>query len=164
MGRVPNLILGLLLASASLVGCGGSNDGSTEDEIAITTAPNLTKSRFVKQAEEICIKGTQPILPRLMDFEEENKAATKAGDVRVFGAGIKAIIPPAVQKQIDRIRALGAPPGDEEEIEAFLVALEADIDAIENGAALKSPDQLDGKFRSSGRLASAYGIEACAYG
>jgi hypothetical protein len=142
-----------------LAGCGGGGDSST----TITTS-SLSKAQFVKRAEEICTKGTTPILGEIVKYEEKAAAGKNGGGSDASAAAAKTVVPPAIQKQNDGIRALGAPAGDEAQIEAFLVALQKDSDEIKNGPPLKNLEELDVKFKRSGGLATKYGLSACSYG
>ncbi len=151
-----------VVAAVGLWGCGGSGDPS-DSSTAISTS-ELSKAQFVKRAEAICVQESTPILPALYKYSEAHPASSKKGDEKAFSDGLRKIIPPAIQAMADEIRKIGAPSGDEEKIEAFLAALEKDGSAIANDPAMASSEELDSKFRRSGKLASEYGIAGCAFG
>lgn len=155
------LVLMATVATATglVVGCGSSGD-STE---TLTTS-SLSKAQWIKRAGAICTEGSIPLLGELNAYEEKNAVKTQRGNEKVAGEAIKLVIPKAVRGEVAKIRALGAPEGDQEEIEAFLLAMEEDVKGIEDGPLLSGAGDLEPKFRHSGQLASAYGIEECAYG
>lgn len=152
-------VLGALLV-LTLGGCGGSSDSST----ATITVSSLSKPQFTKKAEAICTKESEPLLGRLSNYEEAHVKPTKAGNQKVFEQAIKVVIPPAVLRMADQIRVLGAPDGEAAQIEALVVALERDAQEIRHGPPLAQPEDLDAKFRRSGKAATNAGLTACAFG
>jgi hypothetical protein len=160
--KLSACLLGVLTLVALLVGCGDSND-SSDSSLAITTS-QLSKAQFVKKADAICIESVKPLLASLTDYQRKHPASTKRGSEVVIGKAVKTVIPPVLRQQSDQIRSLGAPSGGEQQVEAFLLAMEAEADQIESGAPLTSFQELDSQFRRSGKLARQYGLERCAYG
>ena len=157
--RVLSGVAVAVIAAALFVGCGGSDD-STE---SIATS-DLTKVQWIKRAGPICTKGNVPVLSELVAYQEKHPAKTERESEAVTGKALRAVVPPAISKEVEKIRALGAPSGDEQQIEEFLEAMEADIKSVEEGALLSSAAELDKKFRRSGQLARQYGLEECAFG
>ena len=84
--------------------CGGSHNATSVT--VDSAAPAITKAEFVRRANTICAKGNA-----------KNKAAgaklgTEPAEAQVV-AFVKNTEVPAVQVQIEELKALGAPPGDE---------------------------------------------------
>ena len=148
------MLLGLVAVGAALVasGCGGDDD---ED----STTAALSKQEFIKQADQVCAKGDKEI-------------EQAAGDV--FGGGqqparqeqerfITKTVIPNVQQQVDDVRALTPPEGDEKEVAAILDSAQEGSDTVE-----KDPSVLTGggkdPFAESDRLASDYGLKQCGGG
>jgi hypothetical protein len=144
----------VLLIALISSGCGGGSDPTGTTETIATSL--LAKPAWIKRVEAICVKGTEPILGELTAYEEKHS--------QPFGPSIKAVLPPAVRREIHKIRAIGAPEGDEQSVEAFLRAFGQDAGAIEHEPPMKSQEELEAKFKHSGPLARKNGIEACAYG
>jgi hypothetical protein len=119
------------------------------------------KAAFVKRANTICTKGYVKGLKKVNAYV---KAHTKSGQPKPeqFIKAYQAALLPAVQSQIDEIRALGAPPGDEQQVEAFLAAMEEAVDTAGQGRVSSLP-RFEASFERSAKLARGYGLSACAY-
>jgi hypothetical protein len=75
---------------------------------------------------------------------------------------VRGAVVATIQGEVDEIRALTAPEGDEEEISAILDSAQAAIDEIEaHPAAVNAKPN---PFRESTRLAHSYGLDACGGG
>ncbi len=70
---------------------------------------------------------------------------------------------PHREAAIDRVRALGAPPGDAERVDAIFDAVEAALHKAEKDPKAFREAQLQFKypFKEAQMLAKAYGIAAC---
>ncbi len=178
---MKRLILGFsVIACLALAGCGGGSgsddsgggggnsggaDSSDSQEIAETPPP--TKSTFIKQADAICSKGKREVESELGSYLEkegikeigesgESPSETKAHEVEV----IETIGIPALDRQLDELKALAAPSGDEAKVNAYLSAVE---DGIERGA--EEPQTLfrsaDKIFAESDKLAGDVGFKVC---
>ena len=66
-----------------------------------------------------------------------------------------------MQEQIDEIRDLGAPSGDEDEVEAFLAATEEALEKTEADPGLLATPGAN-PFREADQLLIDYGLAACA--
>jgi hypothetical protein len=60
------------------------------------------------------------------------------------------------QTQVDKIRALGAPSGDEDEVNKILDTVQADIDNAKSAG-----DVEDSTFADGNALAKQYGLKVC---
>ena len=137
---------GLCLALAALglvaVGCGGGDD-------------ELTKAEFVQQANGICAKGDKQINAEAEKVFSESQRPSNA-EIEKFAAETAI---PNIQGQVDDIRELDPPSEDEDEINAFLDAAQADLDkSKEDTAFLVS----DASFAKANKLGHAYGVNKCA--
>lgn len=150
-----------VLASSAFLGACGSDD---EESATTVATSNLTKAQYVKKASAICEREAPLILPRLgfyyKEYERRHDLNSRHGNETAIAVAIKVILPRELHKQIDQIRALGAPSGDEERIEAFLAAMETDAEEVEGGS-IRTLEAL--RLKHSPKLASAYGLIACSY-
>lgn len=155
--RLVGVVAGVLLVVLLALGCGGSSDGTT-------AAAPITKKEFVKKATSICEKASQAYVQ--VAYASLSKEVKKQPDVpqneleyRVVGQ----LYAPTFRKELDEIRALGMPEGDEEEIEAILGSIEQGLKEAEEDPQRFSEDlaKFGRPFERAVKLAKAYGIEAC---
>jgi hypothetical protein len=146
--------VGCLLVA--LVGCGG---GDSEDEdFAPVVAEPLSKVEFLRQADEICFSSETRIEAAADDLLGEQGGPDPAEVERIA----LSVAVPALEAEVRAIRALGAPEGDEAEVEAILEATErgiAEIEADPRGLADGPPPGL----REAQRLAERYGSSQCGF-
>lgn len=72
---------------------------------------------------------------------------------------IAQVVGPAIKQQGEEIGDLGAPSGDEEQVEAIVAAVEGGADDLEEdpGALLEGKNPLE----EGSKLAKAYGFKSC---
>ena len=145
------LALGLVLAAA---GCGGG--GETTSAYPPGVARPIDKVEFLREAESIC-ESTNARVEAAADDLVGGRNAPPPGEVRRIVIGI---VIPALEAEVAAISSLGAPAGDEREIEAIIAAVEAGIAELRADplSALEGPPP--GLVRA-GRLAANYGSRAC---
>ena len=150
------IVVALALAAA---GCGDDDS----DSAATTTTTALTKDEYVSEANRICKKQDDKIERASQQFfaDAPNNQEPPASEVAEFG---QKTVFPAIQDEIDRIEALGAPEGDEDEIKAMLDAAKSGLAELE-----QNPNQLEkggiaSSFEEFQKLASAYDLDQCAAG
>lgn len=134
------LVLAAFVALA-VGGCGGGDSTSA-----------LTKAQFIKQADAICKKADETQLNELGRVEQEltgNAASRKNQERLVTEGGL-----PPIQEEAEEIAALGAPSGDEDQVDAIVEAIEAGV--VEGG---EDPEKLESAFAEADRLAKAYGFK-----
>jgi hypothetical protein len=133
-------------------------DGSSGETTVHTGS--LSKSQFIKKASVICERVRKELASGFGEYGAEHqvpssgpKAQTAAGDF------IDTVFVPIYQKQIDQLSELGAPSGDEEEIEAILEAMQKGLqEGQENPLAfIKGAPFL----REAANLTASYGLTAC---
>ena len=148
----------VLVAFLALVaGCGDdeSDDGTT------TTTTALTKQEFVREANRICTRTDDKLERASRQFFADAPSGQEAPPEEVEQFGEKTVYP-TIQDEIDRIRALGAPAGDEDQVEALLDAAQRGLDTLKD-----HPDQLAKgaaapAFDEANKLAGNYGLDRCA--
>jgi hypothetical protein len=146
MKRIPLWLLGSVTAVALIAaGCGGGDDDSD------TTATSLTKAEWIAKADTICQQGSQEI-EQAAKQQFGNQRPT-AAEVQQFSLGTAI---PSTQTQVDKIRALGAPSGDEDEVNKILDTVQADIDEAKSSGKVE-----DSAFADGNALAKQYGLKVC---
>lgn len=140
----------LTTCAALLLGIGAAGCGSSDSTDTTTTA--ITKSAFVAQANAICTKGNKV----------QSAAGAKLGknpSQAQFTAYTKDTVIPNIQGQIDSVRALGAPAGDEATVSHMLDLAQADLNKIKADPTLLQ-DNSD-QFANFAKIAHPYGLTAC---
>lgn len=133
-----------------VAGCGGGDSSST------STAASITKEEFVTQANQICADGNETIDAAVGDAFSGGQPSQEETEQFVTGSVI-----PAIQAQVDGLRALGAPEGDEEQVDAILDAADQGIEEAQADPASFIAGGGD-PFVEANQLAADYGLTECA--
>lgn len=153
-GRLSRAVL-FALALVPAAGCGGDS----EREAAPATTATPTKSQFLERADEICLSYESQI-EAAGDELFAGRRRPSAAESREFAAEVAI---PKLREEIEAIRALGVPQGDEQPIEAILAAAARGVEQIR-----RDPGVLIGAappaLRKAGRLARRYGSRECGSG
>jgi hypothetical protein len=154
--RIIALLLGAAIVGLLAVGCGSSDSttGSSDEG-------SLTKAEFVKQGNAICAQGSKDLNAEFEEFTKENGISeTKAPPKDVQEEAVEEILIPSVSRQIDEVKALGTPEGDEGEVEELIAAEEEVVEeAEENPLALLEGGSA--KEKEANKLATDYGLTVC---
>jgi hypothetical protein len=165
--RLTLLLLAAMVIVAPAAGCGGGGDSASNssNDPTITTS-SLSKDEFVKQASHACQLLRKDIFARALAYtrQRETKKAGRADETALFAAMTKAVVLPTIEKEISRIRQLGAPAGDEDKVSEFLASEQEAVDAISKLPHIASRFQIERYFAPSVKLASEYGLNECANG
>jgi hypothetical protein len=151
------LLVGVLAVAIAAAGCGSSDDSS--DSTAAANGP--TKTELIKQGDAICKQGDTEIDEGFERYAEENDIPKNQEPNKAQGVEIvETVIVPSIKTQSELIRGLGAPDGDEDEIDAMLDSLdEAVEEAEENPEALF--DEKSDPFGDANGKAEDYGFKVC---
>ncbi len=135
-------------------GCGGddNNDSSSTDNGATTAVEAITKSAFITEADQICKESNDQI-------DTEGRKLGNSPTKSELESFVSNTLVPGIQQQLDQIRALGAPAGDEDQVNALLDAAQADLDELEADPGLLSSN--DEVFADANKLANDYGLKVC---
>lgn len=141
--------LGLVMVAA---GCGGDDKDSKDSGVKAT---NITKAEFVAKADAYCQAGDAKIAAAVQKL-----GANPSNDEVVKVAQEKLL--PALEEQVDSIKALGAPEGDEATIKAMTDSLTTAIDRMK--ADPKVITGSDNPLADATAKAKAYGLKVCGQG
>jgi hypothetical protein len=133
----------LLAVGVLAAGCGGGDDDSTTS--------SLTKSEWIAKADAICQQGNQEIEQAAQ--QQFGNQRPSAAELQQFATGTAL---PNTQTQVDKIRALGAPSGDEDQVNEILDTVQADIDKAKAAGDIENSTFADGNA-----LAKQYGLKVC---
>jgi hypothetical protein len=172
--RIPISLLAILSMAALAVGCGGSegdsgktaatasNASDTTTEAA-SSGKSLTKAEFVKAAEEVCRKaGPREYAEANAYANKHQKELNQLAPIPREEKMIRAIVLPSILRQLEELRAIGLPKGDEKQIKAIFSAIETGVEE-----ARKNPYGIELEFRTKNPLAKAddlihtYGLIEC---
>lgn len=133
-------------ALLAFAGCGGGDE---------TTA--LTKAEFTKQANAGCKEHTKERdeLFKAAIAEVSSGEATRADQEKL----ISEVLLPPFEKDIENLKSLGAPAGDEEKVQAIIEEMEKAVKKVEAKplVALRSSSQ----FAEARAAAVKYGLTDC---
>ncbi|HYU60789.1 MAG TPA: hypothetical protein VEK39_08510 [Solirubrobacterales bacterium] len=152
--------LALILACVLLIvaaGCGDGGDGET------TTTASLTKAQFVRKANKICKASDDKIEQASKRFYAGAPPGQEAppNEIEQFG---EQTVYPTIQDEIDRIRSLGPPEGDEGQVKAILQASEAGLAKLKQDPKQLAKGGAAPAFEKAQELAGDYGLDQCASG
>jgi hypothetical protein len=153
------MICGLALLAALIVGVCVAGCGSSSSTTNETTAA-ITKAEFVAKGNAVCAKGDKTQEAEINAYIKkhglENKKPSKAQEAEL----VEAVLVPNVQSQIDGVKALGAPSGEEQQVNSAVELSEQTLEKIE-----ANPELAFGKenvFAAAGKQLHALGLKKCA--
>jgi hypothetical protein len=146
-------VVAVMIIALVVAGCGGGSDDSS------TAEGSVSKAAFIKKVDSVCQKGTERMQQAILIFLQQHKGVQRPNTVQSEKLVSTAIVP-SVKTEIKELKALDAPEGDEERVDAIIGALEEGLETAEGNpeAVVASSDAV---FGIPGRLASEYGAEAC---
>jgi hypothetical protein len=153
-------LVGVVVLALIAAGCGSSGDGnssSSSDESAST----LTKAEFIKQSDGICEQGNKEVESEAEAFAKENGIDTSKPTTAEQEEVVSQVVAPAIQRQAEEIDAVGAPSGDEDEVEAIVEAVEAGAGEAEEDPSTIVEGKTSGPFTEANKLATEYGLKIC---
>jgi hypothetical protein len=145
-------------------GCGGDDDddttAATTGETAVAGGEPPSKEEFIVEADAICKQGDREINQAGREtFGEEQPSQEEQEQF------VTATVLPNIQGQLDGIRALTPPEGDEDEVAAILEAAQTAVDEAEQDpSALTQAGGGSDPFAEANRLAQDYGLTNCGGG
>lgn len=147
------LVLAVLgaLAAAFLAGCGGDDDGSA-------TAESLTKAQFVKQADGICAKYNRKGERQFQKVVETLNLDQGEPKRDVAAKGVAAVAIPILEEQIEELRALPVPEGEEQEIELIIERQEQSLEKVEDEPLFRVSGN---PYEELNKPAADYGLVEC---
>jgi hypothetical protein len=133
----------VLAATIAVAGCGGGSDSPT-------------KAEFLKQGNAICKKGSQEIDAGAKKVFTSKSKPTEA-QIEKF---VTTTIIPSVQGQIDDLKAIGTPDGEEAKVDAIVSSAQSALDEGKKDPSLFASNKND-PFKKANQLAESYGLKEC---
>jgi hypothetical protein len=151
-----------LIAALIAIGCGGDDENRSEpatsagDQDSTTTGPAPTKEEWIERADEICAPGEKEIERTVDELFRGSPPSQQESD-----RFATETLVPTVQGEIDEVRELPPPPGDEEEIARILDSAQEGVDQLEAEGGLI--ERGGGPFIEANLLAQQYGLRICGW-
>jgi hypothetical protein len=134
---------------------GEATEGSTEGTEA---AGSLTKAEYVKQGNEACKEIQEKVGKEFEAFIKkqnlEEVAPTQAESAKIIGR----FAIPAMEEQIDALRAIPAPSGDEEQVKLIIARQEESLKKMKKEPLFRTSG---GPYEELNKPASDYGLTEC---
>ena len=166
--RITTLLALALATGLVAAGCGDDDDDTATTSSAATTTAGatgatgatgepLSKEEFIVQADAVCKAGDKKI--DAAANETFSGGQPSQAEQEQF---VTEDVVPNIQEQIDGLRALTPPEGDEDEVSAILDSAQDAIDQIESDpSALTEGANADDPFAEANQLAKEYGLQVC---
>ena len=147
----------LLIAAVTVAGCGSSSNSST----TTSTVATISKAEFVAKGNAICAAGNKTQEAAFNAFAKktglkENEQPSKAQQTEA----VNTIVVPSVQTQINAVKNIGAPSGEEQQVASALETAEQELSKVK-----ANPELAFGKesaFIVAGEKLHALGLTKCA--
>jgi hypothetical protein len=159
---VSKRLIAVLMAVAALAaiaaGCGSDDSTDTDTASAEVT---ITKEQLIAQGDAICKQGNEEIEDGFERYAEENDIPKNKEPSDEQGVEIvETVIVPNIKTQSELIRGLGAPEGDEEQVEELVDSLDEAIEAAEDDPEALFSEDSD-PFGDVNQQAQDYGFSEC---
>lgn len=150
--------VGAVLLAAGCGGGDGSAAGTNGGQITVETG-SLSKAEFIKRANTICEKTKERFFDEMSTLQRISEKSSAKPETSPQYAAIAAVMNPLYNDMADRIRALGAPAGDEKQISELVNAIPRDIDELNERPVQGFKDGTP--LSETLRVAEAYGLNGC---
>lgn len=156
------LFFAMLVALPLGGGCGDSDSAADSSEVTVETN-SMTNAEFIKRTSNICQKNRWKLEIEYFAFQgRDGPEPTQAKRDAEGSKLIENIFVPRYQTMVDQLIALGAPSGREEDVAAFLGAMQEDLDAAsEEPLKVYRISQTKTPFKDAAELAKVAGLEDC---
>jgi hypothetical protein len=155
--RLTLLLAGVMALGVIAAGCGSSDDGTDTTDVTVT----ITKEQLIAQGDRICKQGDKEIEEGFERYAEENKLPDSGEPSEKQGIElVETVIVPSIKTQAELIRGLGAPEGDEEQVEAMLDSLDGAVEEAEASPETLFEEDSD-PFGEPNQAAEDYGFKVC---
>ena len=142
-----------VLTLAVLNGCGSDDEGGV---IASDYDDVIVKADFIQAATEACEARSAQIRAKgkpLFKAAAEKPQATIAKEL------VEKVVAPGFEGQIEDLKALEPPPGEEQDVEMVIREIQGMVDRMKEG---KTFERI-APYRKSENYAAAYGLPACGH-
>jgi maltose-binding protein MalE len=154
-------LFAVLAIGVVAAGCGSSDDSTGSTEGGETSTASITKAELIKKGDAICTAGNEAIEEQAEEFAEENGIDIEKPTTEQQEEVVAEVVAPEIKVQAEEISALGAPSGEEEEVEAIVDAVESAAGEAEEDPSVLVEGEGNGPFTEANELATDYGFKVC---
>jgi len=149
------VLAGVLALALVAVGCGGSGDSETA-----VAESSISKAQYVKKAEAVCEKGTEELEADFAALVREKENVKKPSESDYLDL-LEKVVAPNISAEVEELREIDVPEGDASTVEAMLSARTESL-SIAEGEPKSLIENSKKVFGKASKLASEYGLKACA--
>ena len=150
--RLIPLLLAVLAIALVAAGCGSSKKSGESG------SSKITKAEFLRKGNAICAQGNKELDAQGKKLFAGQKSKPTKAQIAEFA---KKYAIPSVEKQVNGIRALGAPAGDEDKVKAILDAADEGVAKLKQDPAALAASEGSDPFAKANKLARDYGLTVC---
>lgn len=165
MRRAP-VLLATVVAVAVLASCGSDGgSGGEADAGGGETAPpgvSLSRSEFIERAAAACREARADLEDDVARFLRVHRG--KKPRPILYGDLARLVLLPAIEAEMEAIRALGVPPSELEPIEELLDEAEFTLNEVVYQQRIPSMEAVYRQFADASKMARAYGLPECING
>jgi hypothetical protein len=160
------LVIGALAVGLVVAGCGSSSSSSTSTGASGASGATgasgtpLSKSEFVAKGNAICKQGNAALDKAGKSFFQSGQKPSQAEQDKF----VTDTVIPNIQSQIDQIKALTPPSGDEDQVNAVTAAAQSALDKAKADPSLLIQQGGSDPFAHANDLANSYGLTECGKG
>ena len=160
--RLMTILAAVIAIGAIGVGCGGDESTSAEAGGDSGGTSSSSKAEFIKQASAACADQRKNTLSRIAAYSEKHQSEGLS-EAELGQRAIRVVILSTIAGEIDALKQLDAPSGDEQEIEGIMAAQEKALDEA-RARAHKSYDDIEDYFVKASAELTDYGLPECSKG
>lgn len=154
------MIYGLVVMAALIVGVCVAGCGSSSNSTSTETTGAISKAEFVTKGNAVCVKGEKAQEAEINAYVKKNGLGNKKPSKAQEAELVETVLVPNIQSQINGVKALGAPSGEEQQVSSALELSQQTLEKIE-----ANPELAFGKndtFAAAGKQLHALGLKDCA--
>jgi hypothetical protein len=167
------LLVALLAIAVAVVGCGGGDSssagttsagggsGASEEQAGGSEGTtSADKAAYIRSASAVCKEAREGALERIQEYEKQHKSEGLS-EVALGEKSIREVLLATIFAEIEGVRDLEQPAGDEEELEAIISEMETTYDEAKANKKLNYTE-IEESFGGSDQKLKAYGLVDCA--
>jgi hypothetical protein len=151
-----------IAVSVVAIGCGNDDESSSASGSGTGESSSLTKAEFVKKANAACTEEREGGFERIAAYTEKHRSEGLP-EALLAAKALKVTLLSMIGGELDALRQLEAPLGDEKEVEAMLTTIQAELEKAKEVKLRPElpPEAIEDKFPKANKLIRSYGLTSC---